>query len=628
MAPSSRHLYPEWLRPRTARDARAGRRARPTAQDDGAWRVWEWLRAFDRRYATLVDLVLAAALFVLCSGWVVERPSTRPNLWFVAALIFPLVFRRRAPMTVFLVIAAVAFVQWLVTGPALADAALLVALYTVALESDWLLVAAAAVILEAGVVMATVRWDAHGQRRQVLRLPHRAGLHRAAGRGGGAGAAQPARLAGRARRAPGARARPAGVAGRGDRAGPHRAGDARRGLAQHPGDGDAGRRRLPAQASDPARAAEAIQEVSSTGRQALTDMRRMLGVLREEPAAGLRRRDGRMSPPTGTAAPRSRPNRGCGSSTRSSSGCAAPASTSRVAARRRALRGLGRGRADGLPDRAGGPDQRAEARRASPTRWRCGWPSTTPTCRVWVTDDGRARWRPRRAAQRERHRNARNGHGNAAGSAATDWPAWPNGPARSGARSGRARGPPAAGRSRPRCATARRPPPHDHPGGAGRRSGAAAQGLPHDPRGRGGHGDRRRGARRRRRRAPRGALPARRRADGRAHARPRRHRGDAGHHRLARGRRDPRADPHHLRPRRVRLQRAAGGRQRLPAQGRPAGRARLGHPHRGPGRRRGVAPHHPAAARGVRPHAARPRRAAATIRAATAPADEHRRWPA
>ena len=37
-----------------------------------------------------------------------------------------------------------------------------------------------------------------------------------------------------------------------------------------------------AQASDPTRAAEAIHEVSSTGRQALTDMRRMLGVLREE----------------------------------------------------------------------------------------------------------------------------------------------------------------------------------------------------------------------------------------------------------------------------------------------------------------------------------------------------------
>ena len=85
-----------------------------------------------------------------------------PNLWFVAALVFPLVFRRRAPMTVFLVIAAVAFVQWLVTGPGLADVALLVALYTVALESEWPVVTAAVVILEAGVVMATVR----GSRRR------------------------------------------------------------------------------------------------------------------------------------------------------------------------------------------------------------------------------------------------------------------------------------------------------------------------------------------------------------------------------------------------------------------------------------------------------------------------------
>ena len=67
-------------------------------------------------------------------------------------------------------------------------------------------------------------------------------------------------------------------------------------------------------------------------------------------------------------------------------------------------------------------------------------------------------------------------------------------------------------------------------------------------------------------------------------------------------------DPHDLRSRRVRLQRAAGGGQRLPPQGRPAGGARRGHPDRGPGRRRGVAPHHPAPARGVRPHAARPRR--------------------
>ena len=163
MARSSRHPYPEWLRSRSAREtaetAAAGSKDR---QLDGAWRVWERLSAFDRRYAIFVDVVLAAALFLLCSGWVIETTATRPSLWFVAALIFPLVFRRRAPMTVFLIIAAVAFVQWLVTAAALADVSLLVALYTVALESEWVLVLAASVILEGGVVMATVRWTPTG----------------------------------------------------------------------------------------------------------------------------------------------------------------------------------------------------------------------------------------------------------------------------------------------------------------------------------------------------------------------------------------------------------------------------------------------------------------------------------
>ena len=55
MAPSSRHLYPEWLRPRHPRgDTPTGKVH--DQRDDGAWRVWQWLRAFDRRNATFVDL--------------------------------------------------------------------------------------------------------------------------------------------------------------------------------------------------------------------------------------------------------------------------------------------------------------------------------------------------------------------------------------------------------------------------------------------------------------------------------------------------------------------------------------------------------------------------------------------
>jgi len=284
MAPSSRHLYPEWLRSRNARgDTPAG--GSPAREDDGTWRLWQWLRALDRRYATLVDLALAASLFVLCSGWAVERTG-HPSLWFVSALVFPLVFRRRAPMTVFLIIAAVAFVQWLVAGPALADVALLVALYTVALESEWPLVTAAAVILEAGVVMATARWNpAADDVQSFVFLTGLAFTALLAGLVVRALRSQLDWLAERAERLERERDQQASLAAVTERA---RIAREMHDVVSHNIQvmvtlADAASL---AQASDPARAAEAIHEVSSTGRQALTDMRRMLGVLREESGSG------------------------------------------------------------------------------------------------------------------------------------------------------------------------------------------------------------------------------------------------------------------------------------------------------------------------------------------------------
>jgi signal transduction histidine kinase len=238
----------------------------------------------DLRYATAVDVVLAAALFVLCSGWVVERTATRPDLWFVAALTVPLVFRRRAPMSVFLVIATVAFTQWLVTGPALADSALLVALYTVALESAWLLVAAATLILEVGVIMATARWTPTGN--DVKSFVFLTGLVFSALLAGVVVRALRSQLdwlAERAERLELERDQQATLAAVTERA---RIAREMHDVVSHNIQvmvtlADAASM---AQAADPARAAEAIHEVSSTGRQALTDMRRMLGVLREEPS--------------------------------------------------------------------------------------------------------------------------------------------------------------------------------------------------------------------------------------------------------------------------------------------------------------------------------------------------------
>ena len=286
MDPSDRHLYPAWLRPGSARDATPS--VRPSEpQQDGAARIWERLRAFDRRYATAVDVALAAVLFVLCSGWFIDR-ELATNLWVVAALVCPLIFRRRAPMTVFLVIATVAFVQWLVTGPALADAALLVALATVALESAWILVATAFVILEAGVIMATVTWSPTGNTfKSFVFLTGLAIAALLAGMVVRALRSQLDWLAERAERLELERDQQASLAAATERA---RIAREMHDVVSHNIQvmvtlADAA---VAAQAADPARSAEAMLEVSATGRQALTDMRRMLGVLRDEPTgAGL-----------------------------------------------------------------------------------------------------------------------------------------------------------------------------------------------------------------------------------------------------------------------------------------------------------------------------------------------------
>jgi signal transduction histidine kinase len=284
MTRSARHLYPAWLRPGSARGAPGGEPG-VERQPDGAAQILERLRAFDRRYAGYADVALAGVLFVLCSGWLIER-GTAPNLWLAAALILPLIFRRRAPMTVFLVISAVAFVQYLVASPALADASLLVALYTVALESPWFLVVTASVILEAGVVMATVSWTPTGN--DLKSFVFLTGLAFAALLGGivmRALRSQLGWLAERAQRLEIERDQQASLAAAAERA---RIAREMHDVVSHNIQvmvtlADAA---SAARASDPGRAAEAMHEVSATGRQALTDMRRMLGVLREEPVGG------------------------------------------------------------------------------------------------------------------------------------------------------------------------------------------------------------------------------------------------------------------------------------------------------------------------------------------------------
>ncbi|MFE7590051.1 sensor histidine kinase [Kitasatospora sp. NPDC057512] len=79
-----------------------------------------------------------------------------------AALTLPLLWRRRAPRTVFAAVATAALVQWLVDVQLPADVALLVALYTVAATSGRRGTLVAGAVVEAGALLACLRWATGG----------------------------------------------------------------------------------------------------------------------------------------------------------------------------------------------------------------------------------------------------------------------------------------------------------------------------------------------------------------------------------------------------------------------------------------------------------------------------------
>ena len=117
------------------------------------------LRDTVRRHPCLADGLLAVVLAILTTADVVRHGSESPlAIAFHLALWVPIAFRRRAPELVFGGIAAIAFVQWMVSVPVAGDAALLVALYTVAAHRRLDRALAAAVVLEFGVLLAVLRW--------------------------------------------------------------------------------------------------------------------------------------------------------------------------------------------------------------------------------------------------------------------------------------------------------------------------------------------------------------------------------------------------------------------------------------------------------------------------------------
>jgi len=234
-------------------------------------------------YPLAVDALTAALLLAPSTLWLVQSPFEGPrSLAVQTALIVPLAARRRWPDAVFLLMSAVAFAQWLLGFPLLGDVALLVALYTVAAHRSRIRALLAACVLEAGAVMAAIRWEPAGTLpRSLAFLTATVVAALFAGLTAASGSKYLAWMEERALRLEVERDQQAVIATAAERT---RIARELHDIVSHNlsvvitlADAAAVVSR-----ADPARSAEAMTEVSEVGRHALSDMRAMLGVLRTD----------------------------------------------------------------------------------------------------------------------------------------------------------------------------------------------------------------------------------------------------------------------------------------------------------------------------------------------------------
>ncbi len=252
-----------------------------------------WLRRHTARAAelaaaheTIVDvavaLLIAAASFV---GLAVQDRLGHPDtIVFCVLLCAALPVRGRSRSLCFALVAGIALAQWLTSTPQIADVSLLVALYWLALDGPLVAIIAAGVVTEAGAVMAAARWSptdvtkywigltALGVASAVLAISIRERR------------ALLATLEERAARLEFERDQEGRLGAAAERA---RIAREMHDIVSHNltvmiGLADGATYALQA---SPDTAASAMQRVSATGRQALGEMRRLLGVLRDEPSA-------------------------------------------------------------------------------------------------------------------------------------------------------------------------------------------------------------------------------------------------------------------------------------------------------------------------------------------------------
>jgi len=242
--------------------------------------LYAWLR----RHPLLVDSVLAALLAFLGAGQAFQEPAR--DFPAMALLVVPVAFRRRAPIAAFSLATIGGALQVTTGRPLASDLALLVLLYTVAAYRPRRASIMALLVCFCGSAVAVLEWGPVGGVNLAWRLTFAAflfgGLELTVWILGDSMRYRRgyyAALEDRAARLEAERHAQAKVAAAAERA--RIARELHDVVAHHvsvmvvQADG-AGY----ALQTDPDRAAAALQAIAGTGRQALTEMRRLLGVLR------------------------------------------------------------------------------------------------------------------------------------------------------------------------------------------------------------------------------------------------------------------------------------------------------------------------------------------------------------
>jgi signal transduction histidine kinase len=220
-------------------------------------------------------VVLAGASFV---GIAVQGRLHHPGvIAFCVALPAALLARHRDPRAAFALVAALALGQWFFSTPQLSDGAVLIALFWVSLDSDLVAMGLAAGVTEAGAIMSALRWSPDQPLKVWVGIT---GLGVAAA-GLGVGIRQRRALVSRLEFERDQEGR-LGAAAERARIAREMHDIVSHNLTVMIGLADGATYALGA---SPEAAGSAMRRVSATGRQALGEMRRLLGVLRDETPA-------------------------------------------------------------------------------------------------------------------------------------------------------------------------------------------------------------------------------------------------------------------------------------------------------------------------------------------------------